>query len=139
MNTTALSFVRLSGIRGCLPPVVDAGVSRNHAGVMAYFLEYTVPASDEDGEYTFPVSEEHRGYTVPLTETDAEIVHSERLPIRGSILASSIEDAKVEAEKIIQNSRATTGYLYEDPGSSSQVGSGNLILKYTESSGWERQ
>lgn len=106
---------------------------------MAYFLEYTVPASEEDGEYTFPVSEEHRGYTVPLTETDAEIVHNDRLPIRGSILASTIEDAKVEAEKIIQNSRAITGYLYEDPSNSSELGSGILILKYTESSGWESE
>jgi hypothetical protein len=104
---------------------------------MAYFLEYTVPASEKDGKYTFPVSEEHRGYTVPLTETDAETIQSEHLPARGRILASTVEGAKAEAEQIIQHSRATTGYLYEDTSNSGQSGSGNLILKYTDSSGWE--
>lgn len=105
---------------------------------MTYFLEYTVPASDDGGEIAFPVSEQDRGYTVPLTETDAEVVHSENLPVRSSILGSSIAEAKAEAEEVIRHSNAETGFLYDDPSDSAQAGSGELILKYGKS-GWEAQ
>lgn len=109
-----------------------------NAGVMAYFLEYVVPADDGGEGIAFPVSEQERGYTVPLTETDAEVIRSEELPIRTSILSSSIADAKVEAEEILRHSKAETGFLYDDSSDSDQSGSGELILKYGQS-GWEEQ
>lgn len=107
-------------------------------GVMTYFLEYTVPADDGSGDIAFPLSEQDSGYTVPLSETDAEVVRSERLPVRTSILGSSLAKAKAEAEEIIRHSKAEAGFLYDDPSGSAQAGSGELILKYGQS-GWEEQ
>lgn len=108
-----------------------------NADVMAYFLEYTVP-TDADGSIAFPVSEQERGYTVPLTQTDAEVVRSEELPVRTSILGSSIAEAKAEAEEILRHSKAETGLLYDDPSDSTQTGSGELVAKFGQS-GWEEQ
>lgn len=103
---------------------------------MTYFLEYTVPADDEGGDIAFPVNEQEDGYTVPLTEPGAEVVHSEKLPVRSSILGSSVAEAKAEAEEILRHSKAETGFLYDDPSGSTEAGSGELILEYGKS-GWE--
>jgi hypothetical protein len=103
---------------------------------MGYFVEYHIPAGDEDDEFEFPVSEEHSGYTIPLTETDAETVRTPDLPARSGVLGASLAEAQKAAEEIIGHSRATEALLYEDPENSVESGSGTVVGKYTEGGGW---
>ena len=106
---------------------------------MSYFLEYVIPAGQGDGDYEFPVSEEHRGYTVPLTEVDAEVVHTDRLPVRTEVFGASLDEAKTAAEEILSNSKASQARLYDDPTESRQQGAGTLIANYAQGSGWQEQ
>lgn len=106
---------------------------------MSYFLEYVIPTGQGDGDYEFPVSEEHRGYTVPLTEVDAEVVHTDRLPVRTEVFGASLDEAKTAAEEILSNSKASQARLYDDPTESMQTGAGTLIASYVQGSGWQEQ
>lgn len=103
---------------------------------MAYYLEYSIPAPRNDAEFTFPVSDEHSGVTVPLTETDAPVVAAPELPARSAVTGATLAEAKAAAEEVIGHSRAAELLLYEDPSDSLEAGSGTLISRYTEGSGW---
>lgn len=107
------------------------------AGAMNYFLEYTVPAAPDDAEFEFPHNEIQSGNTIPLSETDSEIVHTPELPARTGIIGATIPEAKLEAEQLINHSRATEASLYEDPSNSLQSGVGTLVATYVEGRGWE--
>ncbi|WP_457972422.1 hypothetical protein [Arthrobacter sp. D1-17] len=104
---------------------------------MNYFLEYTVPAAPEDAEFEFPHNEIQSGTTIPLSETDSEIVHTPELPARTGIIGATIPEAKLEAEQLINHSRATEASLYEDPSNSLQAGVGTLVATYLEGRGWQ--
>ncbi|MDQ4047305.1 MAG: hypothetical protein M3127_08080 [Actinomycetota bacterium] len=104
---------------------------------MNYFLEYTVPAAPEDTEFEFPHNEIQSGTTIPLSETDSEIVHTPELPARTGIIGATIPEAKLEAEQLINHSRATEASLYEDPSNSLQAGVGTLVATYVEGRGWQ--
>lgn len=104
---------------------------------MNYFLEYTVPAAPDDDEFEFPHNEIQSGNTIPLSETDSEIVHTPELPARTGIIGATIPEAKLEAEQLINHSRATEASLYEDPSNSLQSGVGTLVATYVEGRGWE--
>ena len=104
---------------------------------MNYFLEYTVPAAPDDAEFEFPHNEIQTGNTIPLSETDSEIVHTPELPARTGIIGATIPEAKLEAEQLINHSRATEASLYEDPSNSLQAGVGTLVATYVECRGWE--
>jgi hypothetical protein len=106
---------------------------------MSYFLEYIVPAGQDDGDYEFPVSEEHRGYTVPLTEVDVDVVRTDRLPVRTEVFGASLDEAKTAAEEILSNSKASQARLFDDPSESMQTGAGTLIASYAQGSGWQDQ
>lgn len=102
---------------------------------MAYYVEYTVPATG-DRDYAVPVSEKESGYTVPLIETDAPVVNSGDLPIRSGVFGSSATEARKAAEEIIAHSKASRAKLYEDADNSNRIGAGKLIAEYAEGSGW---
>lgn len=104
---------------------------------MNYFLEYTVPAAPEDAEFEFPHNEIQSGTTIPLSETDSQIVHTPELPARTGIIGATIPEAKLEAEQLINHSRATEASLYEDPSNSLQAGVGTLVATYLEGRGWQ--
>jgi hypothetical protein len=104
---------------------------------MNYFLEYTVPTAPEDTEFEFPHNEIQSGTTIPLSETDSEIVHTPELPARTGIIGATIPEAKLEAEQLINHSRATEASLYEDPSNSLQAGVGTLVATYVEGRGWQ--
>jgi hypothetical protein len=103
---------------------------------MGYFVEYHIPAADEDEDFEFPVSEEHSGYTIPLSETDAEVIHTPELPARSGVLGATLEEARKAAEEIIGHSRATEALLYDDPENSTESGSGTVVGRYTQGGGW---
>lgn len=103
---------------------------------MGYFVEYNIPASDDDEDFEFPVNEAEPGYTIPLSETDAEIVHTPVLPARTGVAGATLAEAQEEAEEIIRHSRATEALLYEDPENSAESGSGRVVGTYTEGGGW---
>ncbi|WP_299166752.1 hypothetical protein [uncultured Arthrobacter sp.] len=102
---------------------------------MAYYVEYTVPATDDE-RIEIPVSDQESGYTVPLSETDAPVVHAKDLPIRSGVFGSSFDEARRAAEEIIGHSKASRAKLYEDGDNSNRVGAGKLIAEYTEGDGW---
>lgn len=104
---------------------------------MNYFLEYTVPPAPDDPEFEFPHNEIQSGNTIPLSETDSEIVHTPELPARTGIVGATIPEAKLEAEQLINHSRATEASLYEDPSNSLQSGVGTLVATYVKGRGWE--
>ncbi|MFJ5694847.1 hypothetical protein ACIP9X_13445 [Arthrobacter sp. NPDC093125] len=104
---------------------------------MNYFLEYTVPAAPDDAEFEFPYNEIQSGTTIPLSETDSEIVHTAELPARTGIIGATVPEAKLEAEQLINHSRATEALLYEDPSNSLQSGIGTLVATYVEGRGWQ--
>jgi hypothetical protein len=103
---------------------------------MTYFLEYTIPTPPENAEFEIPHSEIHTGGTIPLTEIDAEVIHTPELPARTGILGATVPEAKLEAEQLINHSRASEASLYFDPSNSLQSGVGTLVAKYSEGSGW---
>jgi hypothetical protein len=103
---------------------------------MNYFLEYTVPAAPDDAEFEFPHDEIQTGTTIPLSETDSEIVHTPELSARTGIIGATVPEAKLEAEQLINHSRATEASLYEDPSNSLQAGVGTLVATYVEGRGW---
>ncbi|MBT2248890.1 hypothetical protein JHV56_09295 [Arthrobacter sp. BHU FT2] len=104
---------------------------------MTYFLEYTVPAASSDGEFEFPHDEINPGTTVPLSQTDADVVHAPELPARTGIVGATVPEAKLEAEQLIANSRASEASLYFDPSDSLQAGVGTLVATFTEGAGWQ--
>ena len=104
---------------------------------MAYFIEYTVPAAQEDAEYTIPASDQESGYTIPLGETGTERIHTDELPVRSSVLGASVAEAKAAAEEVLSHSRATRAQLFEDAENSTTAGSGTLLASYAEGSGWQ--
>jgi hypothetical protein len=104
---------------------------------MNYFLEYTLPAAPDDAEFEFPYNEIQSGTTIPLSETDSEIVHTPELPARTGIVGATIPEAKLEAEQLINHSRATEASLYEDPSNSLQAGVGTLVATYMKGRGWQ--
>lgn len=103
---------------------------------MTYFLEYTVPASEDNAEFEFPHDEVNSGVTIPLTETDAEVVHTTELPARTAIVGATTAEAKIEAEQLLTHSRAASGVLYDDPSASLNAGVGTLVARFTEGEGW---
>ncbi|MFE5838368.1 hypothetical protein [Arthrobacter sp. NPDC056493] len=104
---------------------------------MNYFLEYTIPAAPDDAEFEFPHDEIRSGTTIPLSETNADVVHTPELPARTGIIGAAVPEAKLEAEQLITHSRATEGFLYEDPSNSMQAGVGTLVATFTEGRGWQ--
>lgn len=104
---------------------------------MTYFLEYTIPPGPDDADFEFPYDEINTGSTVPLSETGAEIVHTPELPARTGIIGATVPEAKLEAEQLINHSRAKEGTLYFDPSNSLQAGTGTVVATFTEGRGWQ--
>lgn len=102
---------------------------------MAYYVEYTVPAPDDE-QFEVPVSDQESGYTVPLSETEDPVASAQDLPVRSGVFGSSAEEARKAAEEIIGHSKATRAKLYEDGDNSNQIGAGTLIAEYAEGGGW---
>lgn len=103
---------------------------------MTYFLEYTVPASEDNAEFEFPHDEINSGVTIPLRETGAEVVHTTELPARTAIVGATTAEAKIEAEQLLLHSRATSGLLYDDPSASLNAGVGTVVARFNEREGW---
>ncbi|WP_372698742.1 hypothetical protein [Arthrobacter sp. JSM 101049] len=104
---------------------------------MSYYLEYTVPAGSEEDGFEFPVNDEQRGETIPLTETDADVVHTDSLPVRTEVFGASLPEAQQATESILPNSRARHAKLYDDSADSLQPGAGTLTARYAEGTGWQ--
>lgn len=104
---------------------------------MTYFLEYTVPAASNDAEFEFPNDEINADTTVPLKQADANTVHTPELPARTGILGATASEAKLEAEQLINHSRAQEAKLFFDPSNSLQCGVGTLIATFVEGRGWQ--
>jgi hypothetical protein len=102
--------------------------------IMAYFLEYLVPA--ESGGAELPVDDANDGVTVPVSETAERVVHVDTLPARSRIVADSLDAARTEAEQLLQHSKADTGELFEDSGDSLESGAGRRVGRFREGSGW---
>lgn len=104
---------------------------------MSYYLEYTVPAGPEEDGFEFPISDERSGETIPLTETDADVVHTDSLPVRTEVFGASLAEAQQAAESILSNSKARQARLFDDTTDSLQPGAGTLVARYTEGAGWQ--